>query len=120
MTYGNKTEDEVYSLLKAIFDRYDAYKDAAPLFDGYRAERQVLTWVMPYHPGAIKLYKEAGLWGDAEEAHNQMLLKRQDVLAAAWTEFMASDAARDEDNFADNWMTFRAGKLEAAAMPVVF
>jgi TRAP transporter TAXI family solute receptor len=120
VTYGDKSEDEVYNLLKAIFDRYDRYKDAAPLFDGYQADRQVLTWVMPYHPGAIKLYKEAGLWGDAEEAHNQTLLKRQDILANAWTEFMATDAAKDKDGFADAWMSFRADKLKAAELPVVF
>ena len=33
---------------------------------------------------------------------------------------MATDAAKDKDGFADAWMAFRADKLKAAELPVVF
>lgn len=118
VTYGDKTADEVYAFTKAVFESYEKYKTAAPASVGYQVDRQALKWVMPYHAGSIRYFKEAGAWGAEEESHNEMLLKRQDLLASAWEEFLAKDV--NEDGFADAWMTFRAEKLTEADMPVVF
>lgn len=118
VTYDDKTADEVYAFTKAVFDNYEKFKDSAPASVGYQVERQALKWVMPYHPGSIRYFKEKGVWGDEEEAHNQMLLKRQDVLQDAWKAFGKLEVA--EDKFADEWMKFRADKLTEADMPVVF
>ena len=40
--------------------------------------------------------KEAGHWSDAQEAHNKELLKRQQVLAAAWTDYGKSNPPADD------------------------
>ena len=118
VTYDNKTADEVYAFTRAVFERYENFKDSAPLSVGYQVDRQNLTWVLPYHPGAIRYYKEQDAWGEKEEAHNQALLKRQDLLAAAWEEFNAKQV--EESAFSDEWIIFRAEKLKEAGMPVVF
>lgn len=118
VAYGNKNADEVYSLTKAILDNYDVFAKAAPASSGYRLDRQVLSWVLPYHPGSIRYFQEKGIWTKEAEAHNQMLLKRQDVLAAAWTEMMSKDVS--DDDFRATWMKIRAKHLEAASMEVVF
>ena len=65
---------------------YDAYKDSAPGAAGLAADRQTKNWVVPVHPGAVKALKEAGQWSDQQEAHNNQLFKRQEVLAAAWAD----------------------------------
>jgi TRAP transporter TAXI family solute receptor len=118
VAYGTKTDDEVYALTKAILGNYDSYKNAAPAASGYQLDRQVLTWVLPYHPGSIRYFTEMGIWSDEAEAHNNMLLKRQDVLAEAWQAFNAGSVS--EDKFKVEWMKVRAEFLSKAGMPVVF
>ena len=70
-------------ITKAMIVNYDAYKDSAPGAGGLAADRQTKNWVVPVHPGAVKALKEAGQWSDAQEAHNNKLIKRQEVLGAA-------------------------------------
>jgi len=117
MVYGTLPADEVYSITKAMITGYDAFKDAAPGAGGLGADRQTKNWVVPVHPGAAKALKEAGQWTDAQEAHNKELLKRQQVLATAWTDFGKSSPPSDDKAFLDGWMKARAAALAKANMP---
>lgn len=117
MVYGTVPADEVYSITKAMITGYDAYKDAAPGSSGLAADRQTKNWVVPVHPGAAKALKEAGQWSDAQEAHNNALLKRQQVLAAAWTDYGKSSPPADDKAFLDGWLKARAAALSKANMP---
>jgi hypothetical protein len=56
-------------------------------------------------------------WTDAQEAHNKELLKRQQVLATAWTDFGKSSPPSDDKAFLDGWMKARAAALAKANMP---
>src|SRR4030081_3284643 len=87
MAYGSLPADDVYAITKAMITGYDAYKDSAPGATGLAADRQTKNWVVPVHPGAARALKEAGQWTDEQEAHNKVLLKRQEVLAAAWAAY---------------------------------
>jgi TRAP transporter TAXI family solute receptor len=120
MAYASQPADLVYNLTKAMLAGYDAYKDAAPGAAGLALERQNLTWVLPYHEGAVKALKEAGAWKPEHEAHNQKLLKRQDTLVAAWAAFMKGNPPDDKDAFAKAWMAARKAALAAAGMDPVF
>jgi TRAP transporter TAXI family solute receptor len=117
MVYGSVPADEVYSITKAMIVGYDAYKDAAPGSSGLAADRQTKNWVVPVHPGAAKALKEAGQWSDAQEAHNKGLLKRQEVLAAAWADYGKSSPPSDDKAFLDGWLKARAAALSKANMP---
>lgn len=118
VTYDDKSADQVYALTKAVLESYDSFKDSAPASIGYSLDRQVLSWVLPYHPGSVRYFKEKGLWTDEADSNNQMLLKRQDVLAAAWAEMMSKSVS--EDDFRTEWMQVRARHLSEAGMPIVF
>jgi TRAP transporter TAXI family solute receptor len=113
------SNDLTYGLTKAVMENYEDIKDAGPSMSGYRLSRQNLTWSFPYHPGAIAYYKEKGVWTDEAEKHNQMLLKRQDVLAATWKKVIAKKNLSG-DAFTAAWLKARAAALEAAGMPVPF
>ena len=84
---------------------------------GLAADRQTKNWVVPVHPGAVKALKEAGQWTDEQEAHNNALLKRQEVLAAAWADYGKSNPPSDDKEFLAGWMKARAAALAKANMP---
>ena len=117
VAYASQEPAQVYSLAKAMIDGYDAYKDSAPGAGGLAASRQTKNWVVPVHPGAVKALKEAGQWTAEQEAHNNALLKRQDVLASAWAEYNKGNPPSDEKAFLDGWMKTRAAALAKASMP---
>jgi TRAP transporter TAXI family solute receptor len=117
VVYGSQPADQVYAVTKAMIVDYDAYKDSAPGAGGLAAKRQTMKWVVPFHPGAVKALKEAGNWTDADQAHNDGLIKRQGVLAAAWAEYGKSSPPSDDKAFLSGWMNVRAAALKKANMP---
>ncbi len=110
-------DDLVYGLTKAVMENYADIKDATPSMDGYQLAAQNLMWVLPYHPAAIRFFKEKALWTSEHEAHNAEILKRQDVLAEAWKEMQSSSVP--DDKFAEEWLKLRAAALKKANIPTV-
>jgi len=111
--------DLVYSLTRALNENYDDYKDSDPGAIGWALDRQVFDWVVPYHEGAVSYWREIGVWTDEIDAHNQELIRRQEVLAAAWVEVIAQNI-RDRDQFVAAWMQIRAQHLDAAGFDPVW
>ena len=69
------------------------------------------------HSGAVKALKEAGHWSAEQDAHNNALLKRQEVLAFAWAEYNKGNPPSDEKPFLEGWMKARAAAFAKANMP---
>ncbi len=115
ITY-NADEDLVYNLTKALDAQVDVYSQADAGTVGYAADKQMFDWVVPYDAGAIRYYKEAGVWSDALQTHNDALIERAGVLAEAWKQM----DGKSGDGFAEEWMDVRAAALEAAGLPVYF
>jgi TRAP transporter TAXI family solute receptor len=115
------TQDEelVYWMTKALHQNYDSYKDSDPGAIGWALEYQLFDWVVPYHDGAVRYWREVGAWTEAFEAHNQELLRRQEVLAEAWQEAIAQ-GIEDTEAFTDSWMRLRAQRLEAAGLEAIW
>ncbi|HYI27541.1 MAG TPA: TAXI family TRAP transporter solute-binding subunit [Bradyrhizobium sp.] len=120
MAYASQPADLIYSLTKAMIVSYDAYKDAAPGAAGLALDRQNLTWVIPYHEGAVRALKEAGAWKAQHETHNQNLLKRQETLASAWADFLKGNPPDDKAAFAKAWMDARSAALNKIGQDPVF
>jgi TRAP transporter TAXI family solute receptor len=115
MTYASQSSDLVYNMTKAMVETFDQYKGSAPGASGWAVDRQIFDWVVPYHEGAIRYWKEAGHWKPEHQAHNDMLIKRQQVLAKAWAGMnKASDVTAEA--FALAWERERAAALVKAGM----
>jgi TRAP transporter TAXI family solute receptor len=118
MTMATTESDLVYSMTRAMVELYDDYKDGAPGNLGWALKRQVFAWAIPMHEGAIRYYKERGVWTAEHQKHNEALVKRQDVLAAARKAYVAA-APVDDGEFVKGWMKARAEALKKAGMEVV-
>ena len=75
--------------------------------------------MVPFHKGAIRYFKQIGVWNDEHELHNARLLERQQVLASAW-QAMESLEITDKQEFQTTWMKLRALRLEAAGFNPVW
>ncbi len=120
MAYASQPAELIHGITKSMVVNYDSYKDGAPGAAGLELKRQNLTWVIPYHEGAVKAFKEAGVWKAEHEAHNQKLLKRQETLAGAWDKFVKANPPEDRDAFRKAWMVVRANALRGVGMDPVF
>ncbi|MFA7504895.1 MAG: TAXI family TRAP transporter solute-binding subunit [Burkholderiaceae bacterium] len=116
-TLDDRGADEAYAMTKAMVETFPMYKEAAPGNDGWALEQQNFEWVVPYHEGAIRFYKEKGLWTDAHQKHNDALVERQKILADAWQKVLAQDL--DGDAHMAAWQRARAGALRDAGLEVV-
>ncbi len=90
----NQDAGLVYNMTNAMVAAFPEYKDAAPGNSGWAKDRQNFSWVIPYHDGAIKYWKEAGLWKPEHQAHNDKLMQRQKVMADAWEQLEEKRAVR--------------------------
>jgi len=118
MTYAAQDADLVYNMTRAMVETFDLYKGAAPGNAGWAVERQNFAWVIPYHDGAIRYWKETGHWKPEHQAHNDKLLARQKALAAAWAETKKRSHA-DDKAFVADWQKTRAAVLTQAGLDPV-
>lgn len=114
VTLAETEADFVYSLTKAMIEGAPDFQDAAPQAAGYTLEAQDLTLAIPFHEGAIRFYKEAGVWGEEEQTHNDELIRRQDVLGEAWQTMLTFEGSDEE--FAQKWAEVRAEALTATGL----
>lgn len=116
--YANQPDEVVYQQTKLIYDLLPDYLGAHPGNDGFELKKQRMKWVMPYHNGAIRYFKEKGVWTPDLEKHNQALLKRQEVLHGAWDKAQGEAAEKKIKvaDYAKHWMKVRADALKAAGL----
>ena len=70
------SDDLAYKLVKEMHAAADAIKTSFPPFRGFGREKMVKPNVpTPYHAGAVKAYKELGLWTDEMDAAQKKLLE---------------------------------------------
>lgn len=56
------SDDVVYNVTKAMHENEAEFKVLGPLWRSHSSAGMPKDQGMPYHPGAIKYYKEAGVW----------------------------------------------------------
>lgn len=62
VTTAKTSDEQVYQLVKAVFDNFDTFTRLHPAFADLKKEEMVSAGLSaPLHPGAAKYYREAGL-----------------------------------------------------------
>lgn len=76
---GDKvSEKTVYEITKALWENYKEFEKIHYLLKGWNPKTFVTgDATIPYHPGAIKFYKEKGIWTSGLEQLQQKLLKEK-------------------------------------------
>ncbi|MEM7001177.1 MAG: TAXI family TRAP transporter solute-binding subunit [Pseudomonadota bacterium] len=110
----DQKEQLVHDLAKVLHLHYDEYKDADPGAIGWALDRQIFQWTVPFHAGAVRYFKSVGVWTDADDAHNNQLLKRQAVLGEAWRIHQQTGGDKDA------WYAARAAALTANGLDPVW
>jgi hypothetical protein len=117
--YDRVPEPVAYNMIKAMHVYHDDYKASAPGATGWAMSRQKLSKFVPYHPGAVRYYKEIGAWPASQDAVQAASLARQKVLIDSWAAFIKG-APSDRDAFQAGWIKARGAALKTAGMAVVF
>ncbi len=111
---ADQDEGVVHDLAQVIHTHYDEYKDADPGAIGWALDRQIFKWEVPFHAGAITYFKSLGLWGAEEDAHNDALIARQNVLAEAWQAHLKTGGDKTA------WYARRAAALTEAGFDPIW
>jgi TRAP transporter TAXI family solute receptor len=90
MTNSDLSDDTAYLVTKAVFSNFDEFKGQHPALASLKPEDLLEGNSIPFHPGAVRYFKEAGLWtGDAAEAADLLEL-------SAPADEMEAEAEEDE------------------------
>jgi TRAP transporter TAXI family solute receptor len=113
VTFEKTSPAEVYALVKAINEAYPLYKDAHKAMPFWRAEKSgVPPANCPFHEGAIRYYKEIGIWKPEHEAWNQKLIAHMKEVKKEWDEVVAEamDKGIKSKDFSKLWLKNREAK----------
>ncbi len=75
-TSKHMSNEAVAAVVRAMYENEKDIQGAFPPFRSFTRERMVKTNVtLPYHPGAVQVYKEVGLWNSEMDALQQKLIE---------------------------------------------
>lgn len=72
--------DIVYGIVKAILEHPEEFVDTHPSAKYWSLKHRPVSNAVPYHEGAIRYFKERGLWTQENQAYQGKMLKRQKAL----------------------------------------
>jgi TRAP transporter TAXI family solute receptor len=79
-TSAKMDPDVVYGVVKAIFEHTDEFADSHPAAKFWSLKHRPVALAVPYHDGAIRFFKEKGLWTDRAQAYQEKMLKKQEEI----------------------------------------
>ncbi|MBW2064129.1 MAG: TAXI family TRAP transporter solute-binding subunit [Deltaproteobacteria bacterium] len=68
--------DIVYGVVKAILEHSDEFVDIHPSARYWSVNYRPVNMAVPYHEGAIRYFKEIGLWKPENQAYQEKMLKK--------------------------------------------
>jgi TRAP transporter TAXI family solute receptor len=96
-TLASQSEEFVYTICKAIYKRMDKIIAAYGPNRAMRPDLAVypeVTIMAPFHPGAVKFFKEIGMWTTEMEAANNKQLAHLEKVNKRWEAFVSEAEER--------------------------
>lgn len=79
-TGAHLSADDIYKVVKTIHQSWETMRKEVPALRSIQAnELAPVNFSHPYHEGAVRYFKEAGLWTPAHEARQQAVLKMENM-----------------------------------------
>jgi len=113
VTFEKTSAAEVYALVKAINEAYPLYKDAHKMMPYWIAGKAgVPPANCPFHEGAIRYYKEVGVWKPEHDAWNNKLIQHMKDVKIEWAALVAEALVKGvkEKEFSKLWLKKREDK----------
>lgn len=76
-TSADMDPDIVYGVTKAILEHTDEFAASHPSAKYWSLKARPVSPDVPYHEGAIRFYKEKGLWSSQMQAYQDKMLEKQ-------------------------------------------
>lgn len=82
----SQDENLTYWMTKNIAENYDDFKNKHGYLRSWTLDQALFAeaWLVPYHEGSIRYFKEIGKWGEEQESIQQALLQDQIERKKAW------------------------------------
>ncbi len=74
-TYDGANENDIYTITKIIAEHAPETYNIGASMKFYAKDRMAVPYTVPFHPGAIKYYKEANLWTNQMETANNAAIQ---------------------------------------------
>ncbi len=74
ITRADLSDDNAYLLVKTLIENYNELKTINKVMADWKPEVAVRELTVPYHPGAIRYYKEKGMWSSKMDRLQQQLV----------------------------------------------
>jgi TRAP transporter TAXI family solute receptor len=71
---NNMDEKVAYTLVKTVYDNWNEYIGMVPQAKEFAMEQNYIAAFLPFHPGAVKYFKEKGMWTKEMEEKQQKLM----------------------------------------------
>jgi len=71
------SEENGYKVMKAIFDNIEKFRTYHASARDWSVENTLRSFSIPFHPGAIRYFKEKGVWTDAVEKRQAELIAKR-------------------------------------------
>lgn len=75
ITSQEMDEEVVYQIVKALYDHNDVYAGSHPACKYWSIDHKPISRTVPYHPGAIRYFKEKGIWTAEDQAYQEKMLE---------------------------------------------
>jgi len=76
VAFKQLADDVAYAIVRSLYENYNEFKVVHPNAVEWTLESAVRKPVIPFHPGAIRYYKEKGVWTSKQQKWQEGLLAK--------------------------------------------